>query len=187
MGALKIPNSVRVKKLEACPFCAVCGTTKDLELNHFDAKAPATFDNLIVLCSKHHMMWHDVKSKSRHADMVREATKRAKAAGVKFGKKPANYEAIMRIIAENSTQFNPSSRMTEKEVMELAGIKASLYYKCKRMLVEAMRCEKWQYSWQKPRMVRQHPAYPQLLQYNNIQPIPADIAEKLGVKPKEGT
>lgn len=164
MAAIRIPKSVRTQKLKMCPFCAVCGTTADLEINHFDPKGQPTIDNLIVLCSKHHMVWHDVKSKSRHADLTREKIQEAIASGVQWGKKPFDHEKVMRLIAENSTQFvdiyDPDVQLrTESEIMEMAGVKSVCYHKCKRMLLDAMALEAWPYSWPKPKKKRNMPLY----------------------------
>lgn len=155
-----ISGKVRKAKMEAYPKCACCNTTKDLELAHINPRLPATFENLIVLCSNCHMLYfHDEKVVHRHADMVRESIKEAKDRGVRFGKKPADYENIMRLIAENSTQFNENSLTTEREIMEMAGVKSVCYAKCKRMLLEAMDKEEWPYEWQKPMQVRHYPMY----------------------------
>lgn len=164
MSAERIPKYVRAEKLRRCPFCAVCFTEKDLELHHFDPKGPATVDNLLVLCSKHHMDMHDVQAKSRHKDLVVKAIHDAQARGVHFGKPNADYEKIMRLIAENSTQFNDIydadyEPKTEHEIMEMAGIKNGCYSKCKRMLIEAMHANAWPFAWEKPKRVRNRPMY----------------------------
>lgn len=159
MKATKIPKMVRAEKLRLCPFCAVCHTGVDLELNHIDPSKPATIDNLIVLCSQHHGVWHEMASKNRHSDKVRCAIKEAKERGVHFGKRSADYERVMRLIAENSTQFNPFSEVTEHEIMDMAGVKEVCYYKCKRMLLDALALDVWPYSWKKPKQVRNRPMY----------------------------
>ena len=65
----------------------------------------------------------------------------------------------MRLIAENSTQFNPFSEVTEHEIMDMAGVKEVCYYKCKRMLLDALALDVWPYSWKKPKQVRNRPMY----------------------------
>ena len=56
----------------------------------------------------------------------------------------------MRLIAEHSTSFNIKSKITESEIMEMAGIKNVCYYKCKKMLKDAMQLPEWPYDWKKP-------------------------------------
>lgn len=162
--AAQIPKRVREEKLKACPCCAVCHTKKNLELNHIDPSKPSTLDNLIVLCSQHHGLWHKMSSRNRHGDLVRKGIDEAKRNGVHFGKKPANYERVMKLIAENSTQFNNIYAVdyepkTEHEIMEMAGVKEVCYSKCKRMLLEAMAKDEWPYQWAKPKRVRNVPLY----------------------------
>ena len=156
----KISASVRKAKMSAYRKCAFCGTTKDLECAHFNPRRDATFENIIVCCSQCHMKYmHDEEVVHRHADMVRNGIKEAKERGVHFGKKPADYEKVMRLIAENSTQFNDTSLTTEHEIMDMAGVKNVCYSKCKRMLFEAMTADIWPYSWEKPVQVRNRPLY----------------------------
>ena len=157
--AARISKAVREEKLRLCPFCALCHTTADLELNHFDPDKPATVDNLIVLCSLHHGQWHEMRSRSRHADLVRKGIADAKTRGVHFGAPRADYERVMRLIAEHSTQFNRFSEITEHEIMEMAGVKEVCYAKCKRMLLEAMELPEWPYTWPKPISARNRPMY----------------------------
>lgn len=164
MSAERIPKYVRVEKLRKCPFCAVCFTEKDLELHHFDPKGPATVDNLVVLCSKHHMAIHDVQAKSRHKDLVVEAIHDARQRGVVFGRPKADYEKVMRLIAEHSTQFNniydaDYDPKTEREIMDMAGVKEVCYSKCKRMLVEAVNAHEWPFEWKKPSICKNRPLY----------------------------
>ena len=155
-----ISTKVRKEKMAAYPYCALCHSTTDLELAHLDPNAPATFDNLMVLCSKCHMeKWHLVKAERRHADMVRRGIRTAKENGVHFGKKPADYEKVMRLIAERSTQFNEDSLITEHEIMAAAGVKEVCYAKCKRMLLEEIQRDDWPYDWEKPAQVSLRPMY----------------------------
>jgi predicted metal-binding protein len=155
-----ISKSVRQAKMAAYKKCAFCGSSKDLEIAHFNPRLEATFENLIVCCSQCHMKYmHDEEVVHRHADMVRESIREAKARGVHFGKKPADYEKVMRLIAENSTQFNPNSLTTEHEIMEMAGVKEVCYAKCKRMLIAAIQDDVWKYDFSKPKQIRNHPMY----------------------------
>lgn len=163
--ATRIPMSVRIEKLQKYHYCAICGNDKDLELNHIDPQLPATFENLIVLCSKCHMeRWHGAKAGKRHADAVRDGIKEAVSRGVKFGRPPADYENVMRLIAEHSTQFNniydvDYEPKTEHEIMEMAGVSKTCYFKCKRMLRDAMKFDIWPYSFDKPRKCLNRPLY----------------------------
>ena len=162
--ATSISDKVRKRKLELCPFCAVCHSTESLELNHIDPDKPATIDNLIVLCSEHHGIWHEFSTKNRHTDKVKRGIREAQARGVHFGKKPADAEKVIRIIAENSTQFNYDSWMTEREVMDMTGLKLTAYCKYKRVLIDAMRAEKWPYEWQKPNVMKNRPDYKRVVE-----------------------
>lgn len=161
----KISASVRRAKMSAYRKCAFCGTTKDLECAHFNPRHDATFENIIVCCSRCHMKYmHDEEVVHRHADMVRNGIKEAKERGVHFGKKPADYENVMKLIAKYSTQFNDVYDVdyelkTEHEIMKMAGVKDVCYSKCKRMLFEAMTADVWPYSWEKPVQVRNRPLY----------------------------
>ena len=162
--AARIPKNVREEKLRLCPSCAVCHSTVDLELNHIDPDKPSTIDNLIVLCSYHHGLWHEMSSRNRHADQVRKAIADAKKRGVHFGKPCADYEKVMRLIAENSTQFNDPYNidyepLTEHEIMDMAGVREGCYAKCKRMLLDALGTREWPYSWRKPKRLRNRPMY----------------------------
>lgn len=155
-----IPKAVRKEKMAAYPQCAFCHTTKDLECAHFNPKLPATFENIIVCCSHCHMLYmHDEEVVHRHADMVRQGIKEAKERGVHFGKKPIDYEKVMRLISEKSTQFNDDSLVTEREIAEEAGVKYTTYAKCKRKLFAAMEQETWPYDWPKPTFRRNYPLY----------------------------
>jgi len=167
--AKRIPHTVRVAKLKECPFCVLCHTTDDLELHHIDPKGPSTLDNLVVVCSKCHFnKWHEGKVTYRHADMVRAGIQEAKERGVHFGKKPADYREVMRLIAKHSTQFNniydaDYELKTEHEIMDMAGVKEVCYYKCKRMLIEAINADKWPFEWKKPTICRNTPLYDRVI------------------------
>lgn len=95
---------------------------------------------------------------------IAEGLTRAK--GKHIGKSPADYEGIMKLVAENSTQFNRFSETTEREVMEMAGVKPSCYAKCKRMLIAAMSEEVWPYTWAKPRRMANRPMYERVVKEN---------------------
>ena len=164
MKSTPIPKRVRDEKLRLCPFCAVCHTDKNLELNHIDPSKPATIANLIVLCGKHHGIWHYMSATHRNRDLLRNGIAEAKSRGVHIGRKPAEYERVMRLIAEHSTQFNdiydPEYDLcTENEIMEMAGVKSGCYYKCKRMLLEAMDAQEWPYTWARPKVRKEMALY----------------------------
>ena len=160
MKPARIPPNVRKKKLRACPFCVVCGTDKSLELNHIDPAKPSTFDNLIVVCSKHHGVWHEFSTQNRHTDKVKNGMIEAKARGTRLGRPPKyDKEKVMRLIAENSTQFNLFSKTTESEIMEMAGVRPTCYAKYKRELLNAMDADVWPYDWPKPKRRMNRPLY----------------------------
>lgn len=143
--------------------CCNCGSTKDLNYHHI---VPVIFggnevpSNVAVLCGKCHDTVHYGESGTiSHTEAVKIGIERARKRGVKFGRKPADGEIIMRTIAENSTQFNADSLMTEHEIMGMLKIKEVCYSKYKRKLFEAMTADIWPYSWEKPVQVRNRPLY----------------------------
>lgn len=143
--------------------CVNCGATKDLNYHHIvpvvcgGNEVPS---NIAVLCGKCHDAVHYTNTGSiSHSQAAREGIQRAKANGVKFGKPPADYEKVMRLIAENSTQFNRFSETTEREIAAMAGVGYTCYCKCKQKLLDAMAASEWPYSWPKPRQVRNRPMY----------------------------
>ena len=154
--------------------CCFCGSTNDIEYDHIN---PALFDkewrieNTRPVCHTcHHKLSHGQVIFGQgeilrdHGFLVREGIRKAKERGVKNGRKPANYENVMRLIAENGTQFNDIddnsyTPKTEHEIMEMAGVKPVCYAKCKRMLFEAMDAEEWPYEWSKPVQKRRVPLY----------------------------
>ena len=144
--------------------CMNCGATKGLQYHHIVPVSCGGQDapsNIAVVCADCHSKIHfGVTGKLAHNELVRDGIKRAKARGTYHGgKKPADYEMVMRLIAENSTQFNRFSETTEPEVMKLAGVKTTTYHKCKRMLLDAMAQDVWPYDWQKPKQATDHPMY----------------------------
>lgn len=154
--------------------CCYCGSTVGIEYDHIN---PALFgdewtiENTRPLCRKchreytHGMRLHGQMEMLRDQGfLVREGIRKAKERGVKVGKKSADYENIMRLIAENSTQFVDIYEIdaplrTENEIMEMAGVKPVCYYKCKRMLLDAMEAADWPYKWSKPKSKRNRPLY----------------------------
>ena len=153
-----IPQWIKDQKYH---FCAMCGRTDDLQYNHVEpANGHNTvFENIIVLCAPCHQKWHKQKGSVHHNYLVKDGIEKARERGVRVGRPPIDYEKVMRLIAENSTQFNRDSLVTEHEIMERAGIKAVSYAKCKRMLFAAMEEPEWPYDWAKPVRVRNYPLY----------------------------
>lgn len=159
-----VPQWIKDSKYK---FCAVCGRTDDLQYHHWE---PAELggltvpENIIVLCAKHHQELRGQGGRIKHNYLVKEGIRKSKESGKRHGKRPFDHEKIMRLIAENSTQFNDINDadyepMTEHEIMEMAGVKPVCYAKCKRMLLDAMNGGEWPYSWQKPAYVFNRPVY----------------------------
>ncbi len=158
-----IPQWIKDKKYH---FCAACGSDTDLQYHHL---VPAALggknvpENIIVLCGVCHQKWHMQNGRDHHNYLVKQGIAEAKKRGVKVGKPPADYEKVMRLIAEKSTQFNADSLTTEHEIMEMGGVKYVCYAKCKRMLFDGMRAEVWPYEWAKPVQVRNRPLYDRVI------------------------
>lgn len=146
--------------------CANCGTTEELTYHHI---VPLVFggndivSNMVCLCAKCHNIIHHHRDIPNHPEAVKQGIANARVKGVHVGRKPCDYERVIRLIAENSTQFNEFSETTETEIMHLAGVKPVCYYKCKRMLFEAMQNDVWPYSFRKPAQVREHPLYERVI------------------------
>lgn len=147
-------------------FCAVCGRTDDLQYHHWepDNGHNTVPENIIVLCAKHHQEFHEQAGRIKHNRLVKEGIEKAREQGVRVGRKPANHENIIRMIAENSTQFNDIydidySPKTEHEIMEMADVKEVCYAKCKRMLIDAYNADVWPYDWPKPKRMSKRPLY----------------------------
>ena len=158
-----IPQWVKDSKYH---FCAACGTTEDLQYNHLVPKSLGGKDepsNIIVLCAECHRKWHQQGGSEHHNYLVREGVRRAQERGAHVGKPNADYEKVMRLISEKSTQFNAGSLTTEHEIMEEAGVKSVCYAKCKRMLFDAIGQEEWPYEWPKPVQVMNRPLYDRVI------------------------
>ena len=143
--------------------CMNCGSTKDLQYHHivpYSVGGNEVPSNISVLCIDCHSKIHyDESGKIAHSQLVRDGIARAKTAGVKLGRRRKDTEELMRLIAEKSTQFNPESEMTESEIMALASVKPTTYFKYKRELLKAMNADIWPYEWDKPRTARHRPQY----------------------------
>ena len=152
--------------------CVNCGSTDDLNYHHIVPLSMGGQDvisNMVCLCGKcHDLIHYDSRGKISHSKAAREGIKAAKARGVHFGKKPINYERVMMLIAKHSTQFNDIhdsgyELFTEKEIMDMAGIKSVCYCKCKRMLIGHMNASEWPFDWDKPRFQSKRPLYEQVI------------------------
>ena len=150
--------------------CYNCGSTKNLVYHHIVPYCVGGNDvpnNIAVLCSTCHSLIHYGRDDVIvHGEMVKEGIKRAKARGVHVGKPCADYEKVMYLISKYSTQFNDINdssfdMKTEREIMDMAGIKPVCYSKCKRMLKDAMKADKWPYEWKKPTICKSMPLYEQ--------------------------
>ena len=143
--------------------CANCGSTEDLVYHHIvpiSLGGTDNMENMVCLCGTcHDLIHYGIRGEISHSYAARVGIKKAQAQGVHFGRKPADYERIMRLIAEHSTQFNADSQMTEAEIMAEAGVKLTAYCKAKRMLIDAIKSGSWGYDWQKPEQIRHRPRY----------------------------
>ena len=153
---------------EALPKkCMNCGSESQLQYHHIVPIAYGGNDvitNVVVLCSRCHSLTHYGNGGIiNHNDAVKLGIQRAKERGVHVGKKPADYESVMRLIAEKSTQFNQDSLVTEGEIMSEAGVKPVCYAKCKNMLFDAMKADNWPYEWSKPEHVLNRPLYDRVI------------------------
>ena len=157
-----IPQWIKDQKYH---FCAVCGRTDDLQYHHWepDNGHNTVPENILVLCARHHQELHGQGGRIMHNHLVADGMARAQARGVRVGKPRADYEKVMRLIAERSTQFNVDSLTTEHEIMAAAGVKEVCYAKCKKMLFEAMAKDEWPYEWAKPTQVRNSPLYERVI------------------------
>ena len=148
--------------------CCNCGSTEDLVYHHIvpvEVGGKNVTTNIAVVCAECHGKIHyGEKGVITHGYLIKDGIKKAREKGVKLGRKSADYENVMRLIAEHSTQFNdiyaPEYTMyTEHEIMAMAGVKEVCYAKCKRMLKNAMDAPEWVYEWAKPKMCRSMPLY----------------------------
>jgi len=149
--------------------CCNCGSTENLVYHHIVPVVRGGKDvpsNIaVVCCDCHSIIHHGTTGKVPHSGLVKDGIARAKAEGRNVGRKPADYEKVMRLIAEHSTQFNdvydPNYELyTEHEIMEMGNVKEVTYSKCKRMLIADMSADKWEHEWSKPkRIYRNMPLY----------------------------
>ena len=146
--------------------CVNCGATTDLNYHHIVPVKCGGNDvpsNVAVLCGKCHDAVHYTETgKISHSELTKEAIQRAKERGVKFGRKAADYENIMRLVAEHSTMFKGGD-WTEGEIMEAAGVQHVCYCKVKRIMKEELASGQWNHDFAKPKMVRNVPLYDHLI------------------------
>ena len=158
-----VPNWVKAAKPS---FCAACGRTDDLQYHHL---VPTILggktepSNIIVLCGPCHQKWHRQGGRDKHNHLVKEGIAKARERGVFVGKRPADAERIMRLIAENSTQFQDERLVTETEIMKMAGIESVCYHKYKRRLLALMDADEWPFEWEKPKVLRNRPLYDRVI------------------------
>lgn len=147
--------------------CANCGDEQDLVYHHIVPLALGGNDintNMVCLCGRCHDLVHYGKSAEiSHTEAVKRGIEKAKTAGVHFGKKAADYEHIMEMIANHSTQFNPLSWMTEHEVCEMLRIGYTTYCKCKRKLIDDINAEKWEHGFEKPKILQKRATYDRVI------------------------
>lgn len=143
--------------------CVNCHATADLVYHHIiplSMGGEDTINNMVCMCGACHDRIHYGKAGAfSHSEAVKAGIKVAKARGVHFGRKPVDHDHIMQTIIENSTQFNPCSHTTEREIMEMLGIKLTTYCKVKRELLRAIKEDVWPYSFDKPKYVAKRPMY----------------------------
>lgn len=153
--------------------CYNCGATENLNYHHIIPLALGgnnILTNIAVLCGKcHWAVHHGTDGEYRHdGALIKAGIEKARAEGRKNGRKPADYNHIMELIAKYSTQFNDIHDAnyephTETEIMEMVGIKPVCYAKCKRMLIDAMESDEWSYEWEKPKVFNNRPLYDRVI------------------------
>jgi hypothetical protein len=167
MGWFKRKYLTTFKRKQIGTVCANCGKEHDLTYHHIVPIALGGYDeitNMVCLCGECHDKVHFGRSgEISHSEAAKRGIEKAKAAGVHFGKKPANYEHIMEMIAKHSTQFNAFSWMTENEIREMLGIGNTLYCKVKRMLIDDINAEEWKHRFDKPKILSKRPSYDRVI------------------------
>ena len=159
--------------------CYNCGATEGLTYHHIVPVIPGSNEggqevpsNYAVLCDRCHKLVHygpEVADRCGNSgELVKVGMAAAKEKGVQLGPKSGvhakkDWEKVMRLIAEKSTQFNVDSLVTEHEIMDEAGVRPVCYNKCKNMLLDAMELPEWPYAWAKPKRVRNYPLYERVI------------------------
>jgi hypothetical protein len=146
--------------------CVNCGATEHLTYHHIVPVTRGGNDvpsNIAVLCPVCHAKADfEERGTIGHGLLVKEGMERARARGVKLGKPIADYENIMRLVAEHSTMFEGGD-WTEGEIREVAGVQNVCYCKAKRMMKEELASGQWNHDFAKPKMVRNVPLYDHLI------------------------
>lgn len=152
--------------------CMNCGATSNLGYHHIVPVEYGGNDvptNIAVLCSECHGRVHYGKDGVvDHGELVKLGMARAREKGMCFGRRGADAEKVMRLIAENSSQFvdvyaDGAPLRTENEIMEMAGVHSVCYYKYKRRLMELLASDSWPYGWEKPTVRRRMPLYDRVI------------------------
>lgn len=157
--------------------CVNCGSTVGLVYHHIvpvELGGNEVPSNIAVLCSVCHGRVHYGKDgEINHGDLVRSGLKRAKSSGVKLGKPSADYDKIMKLVAEHSTMFEGGD-WTEGEIRDAAGVQNVCYCKVKRMMKDELNSGVWNHDFPKPKRIRNVPLYDHLIRRLRLENI--DVA-----------
>jgi hypothetical protein len=104
-------------------FCVACGRRFGLNHHHMIPRVldgPDEESNLITLCAECHGLFHGIERCSNLSQLIREGHKKAKANGVKFGRKRklSDYqraEAIKRRGAARRWRRSPSHTASQSQ------------------------------------------------------------------------
>lgn len=169
--------------------CCNCGSTEHLIYHHiipWEVGGNNIPSNIAVVCAECHGKVHfGDTGYICHGDLIRDGQQKAKARGVHIGRKPKEQETVFRTIAKYSTQFNnvydlAFDMRTEKEIMEMLNLKPTCYSKYKRMLIDEINKDVWEFDWPKPKIHRSMPLYEHCvieLRNKRIQDVNAPLAQ----------
>ena len=106
-------------------FCAVCGTTKELQHHHLVPKIRGGTEdeiNLLTLCYEHHCWFHKVKPSSytKQSELIKAGLKRAAKVGIKPGRKP-KYQDICAIHQIRNLPFSHDGHFSAVGLCAIAG------------------------------------------------------------------
>lgn len=142
--------------------CCNCGSNEDIEYHHIIPVSLGGKDiisNMCCLCRKCHSLLHFGRTlQGNHSELIKNGIKEYRKNGKHWGKPAANYEELMKSIAENSTLFKGGT-LPESEIMKLNNVKSTCYYKYRKQLLEDLKLEPWRHSFPKPIQIRQNPLY----------------------------
>jgi hypothetical protein len=90
-------------------FCALCGDTDNLEHHHLLPKSLGGTnkkDNILTLCSKHHVAIHELSdSRINSGNLIKEAKKKQKEQGLFLGgRNPFGYTNLDGILVPNKKE-----------------------------------------------------------------------------------